>query len=185
MARFTDRAGREWNVDINIGSVMRMKKEGVNLLELEENKGKLLTELYTDDILLVQWVWKVIQFDARKLGVSEEDFYAALGGLSLAEARRAFFEEYANFSRSPGTRSSLQKWLLMEKRAQEEMDRVMATVMKRANEEVEHLVSTISDENILKQFESELEKKESERKQKSQPSPQPIASEASSASLAS
>lgn len=158
--KFVDRKGTEWDADINVGVVRRLKSEGVNFYALEENKAEGLRELFADDLAIVGYLWKILKPQADALGVSEEEFESRLGGVSLADAVRAFKEGYANFTRSPAIHSMISETLELERRAERATAKATAKVVELARVNFNTHESQISDEAISKLFADELGKRQ-------------------------
>lgn len=107
MKKFTDSAGREWEIVLTIGSVKRVRElMSVDLLAIEhpidrtkEDDLALLAELGTDIILLCDVIYVLVKPQADELKVSDEQFGASLGGEVILAAQEAFYDELVLFSR--------------------------------------------------------------------------------------
>jgi len=83
---------------MNLGAVKRLKGLlGVDLLALAEGDPPLLTRLAMDVILLCDVIFALLKPQADELGVTDEQFGAALGGDAILSAQKAFYEEMADF----------------------------------------------------------------------------------------
>ncbi|HNQ22490.1 MAG TPA: hypothetical protein PKK06_05290 [Phycisphaerae bacterium] len=103
MKTFTDTAGRTWTLALTIDAAKRVKGLlGVNLLELDAGDPPLLTRLGTDVILLCDVIFALVKPQADAVGVSDEQFAAALGGDAVFAAQTAFYEELMDFFRKLG-----------------------------------------------------------------------------------
>ncbi len=103
MANFADEKGFIWRISLTIGLVKKVQKIlGVNLLDLESGEPALLTRLGTDMMLLVDVIYVLIQDQADKVEVSDEDFGYALNGEAIHAAQEAFYEELVLFFRGLG-----------------------------------------------------------------------------------
>lgn len=131
MPSFKDNMGREWNVDINVGTTVRLKNAGVNFYELAEKNFAKLIELHGDDIAFCSMLYAIVKPDAEKINVNEESFYAGLGGKSLDDAWDAFKDAYINFTRRPEIRSGLTKVLESFARMQKFAAEKMAEASKK------------------------------------------------------
>jgi len=103
MKTFTDAAGRNWTISLNLGTAMAVKDSlGVDLLQPEAGDPPLLTRLGTDEMLLGEVLCALLagQFEANK--VTEDDVRACFDGATLLAAQKAFYEELADFFRSRG-----------------------------------------------------------------------------------
>lgn len=159
---FKDKKGREWNVDLNIGVAMDLKKAGINLYELEENKAEKFRELLDkkNEFDLLAFIFKIIKPQADAAGISERDFYEGLAGIAIVDARIAFQESYANFTQSPAIHSMIQESLAMHRRAEKAMERAANQVIQLARQQYAAHESEISESAIGKLFESELSKRQ-------------------------
>lgn len=98
MRSFTDNAGRTWTVALNIGAVKRVKGLlSVDLLAMLKGDPPLITQLGTDVVLLCDVIFAILKPQADEAGVTDEQFGAALSGDAILSARRAFYEELADF----------------------------------------------------------------------------------------
>lgn len=132
MKAFKDSTGREWKVELTIGTAKRIRSlADVNLLELDQGEPPLLTRLGLDVMLLCDVVYAAVKPQADDAGVSDEQFGAALGGEAILAARKAFFEELADFFRSQG-RADLARAIQAQERivalAVEQVDRKIGEI---------------------------------------------------------
>jgi len=100
---FTDAAGRNWTISLNLGTAMAVKDAlGVDLLQPEAGDPPLLTRLGTDEMLLGEVLCALLsdQFEAKK--VTEGDVRSGFDGATLLSAQKAFYEELVDFFRSRG-----------------------------------------------------------------------------------
>lgn len=152
MAKFTDRKGREWEIDLTVGLARRLKKDGVSLYALEEDKAEKLKSLLANREEALEWVWNVIKPQAVAAGVSEDDFFDNMDGKPSADARRAFLDSYGNFTQSQAIQSMIRGQIDLEVKAETSMSRATAKMMEIAANEFRRQDSTINDENISKMF---------------------------------
>lgn len=116
MRTFNDSTGRTWTLTLTLDAAKRVKSLcNVNLLELDAGDPPLLTKLGTDVILLCDVIFALVKPQADTLGVSDEQFGAALGGDAILAAHTAFYEELVDFFRKLG-RSDLAKALEAQRR---------------------------------------------------------------------
>jgi len=98
MKTFTDNAGRTWTVAMTLDAAKRVKDLlGVNLLDIEGGEPPLISRLGTDEILLCDVIFALIQPQAEAQGVSDREWAAALGGEAILAAQEAFYEELIAF----------------------------------------------------------------------------------------
>ena len=111
MRTFADTTGREWKVDVNVGTCKRVKTllPGTDLLDVAG--GDLLCRLASDPILLCDVLYVVVKPQADAEGVSDEAFGQALGGDALEAATTALLEALSDFFPS-AKRRVLQKALV-------------------------------------------------------------------------
>lgn len=107
---FVDTAGREWNVDVTVATVKRVREgAGVLLTGLYENKCALLTQIGTDFELLVNVLWAACLPQAKQLAIGPEQFAESMGGDSLRLGMEALVRATADFFTSPEQRQTFQK----------------------------------------------------------------------------
>lgn len=158
VARFKDNKEREWEVPLTVGDAMRLKKDGVDIYALAENKFAKLIALETDDFGFLELLAAILkpQLDAKQ--VSVDDFYFAMGGQSMYDAWEAFGSAYLGFTREPEMRSSLKSLFDKHKKLKQVAGRKMAEAMTRmekiALEEAEKF--TISDDQIRNKMKLDL-----------------------------
>jgi len=103
MKTFVDTSGRSWSVQLTIDSVKRVKSLlDVNLLDLVSGDPPLLTRFGTDIVLLCDVIFVLIKPQADALGVTDEQFGAALGGEAILNAHAAFYDELIGFFQGMG-----------------------------------------------------------------------------------
>lgn len=97
--RFTDEAGRQWLVPVNVASVKRCRElTDVDLLSIVDDKqGSLMAKLSTDPILLCNVLYALCKEQADNVGVTDEQFGAGLAGDALDSATRALLESLVAF----------------------------------------------------------------------------------------
>jgi len=103
MKTFTDAAGRNWTIALNLGTAMAVKDTlGVDLLQPEAGDPPLLTRLGTEELLLGEVLCALLagQFEAHK--VTEDDVRAGFDGATLLAAQQAFYEELIDFFQKRG-----------------------------------------------------------------------------------
>lgn len=110
MHTFRDNAGREWVVTVHVTAAKRVKALlGVNLYTLVDDGFAGFNRLISDPGDLVDVVYVLCKDEADARGLSDEDFGRAMGGDSLAAARKAFTEAYIDFFDDPRRRAGLAK----------------------------------------------------------------------------
>ena len=156
MPKFTDSKGNAWDIEINIGTTMRLKADGVQFHELAENKyGKFLA-MEQDDQALAEIVWALIKPQAEGK-VSRKEFDNALDGPALQGAWEAFSTAFINFTRSPEIRSSLNKVFERTRRLQEmaaqTIEEKFSRMEKIGQEKIAVLSAEMTDEKMAAMLE--------------------------------
>ena len=109
MKTFTDSKGRNWEVELNIRQMKRVRDTlGIDLVNVIST-GKdgtvstdMLERVESDPILLVDILWVLCEGQAKPAGVTDDDFGSSLAGDSIEDATRAFLDELVDFF--PGAR---------------------------------------------------------------------------------
>ena len=106
MKRFTDNAGRQWTVEINVAALKRVKGlAGVDLLEVLD--GALIERLIRDPVLLCDALFAACKPEADQRGVTDEEFGRAMAGDAIEHATGALLDEIVSFCPSPRDRAAL------------------------------------------------------------------------------
>ena len=106
MKTFKDKDGRDWQIELTIGAARRVRDLlGVNLLELDKGDPPLLTQLGTDEMLLVDVIYCLIKPQADAAEVTDEMFGCSLDGEAVWSACNAFYAELIDFSGCGGGRT--------------------------------------------------------------------------------
>lgn len=108
MRSFNDSRGRSWQVDVNIGSVGRVKRmTGVDLMQQldpasteADPRPPLMARLLDDLPLLGDVLYALVQPQAAALNVSEEQFLELLHGPAIQDAHSKLFAELVDFFQS-------------------------------------------------------------------------------------
>ena len=111
MKTFADNAARTWAITVNVAAVKRVRELlQVNLLEIADQKAKLLERLVDDPCLLCDILFCLVKPEADAKNITDEDFGKALAGDALGAATDALLSEIADFF-PKGRREILQKIL--------------------------------------------------------------------------
>jgi hypothetical protein len=98
MKSFTDNLKRIWVVDINVETVKRVRTLlAVNLLDIFNNGGELLSRLGNDYELLINVLYATCKPECDAKNISDVDFGIALGGDSIDDACTALTEALIEF----------------------------------------------------------------------------------------
>ena len=123
MTLFKDRNTKEWELDLNIGMVRRIKAvcqiDLGNVVQFGETDGGLsqLEKLADDTDKLCALLWTMCEAQARAAGFDEETFFAGFDGDTIDAATSALIDELVNFSR-PAQRAILKKVVSLSRQTQ-------------------------------------------------------------------
>lgn len=138
MASFTDATGRTWAVNIDVTTIRRLRSAlDVNLLDIVEDEGKLLAQLLTDPVLLVDMIYVICKPQADQHNLTDEDFGRALVGDAIDRATDALLEALSAFF--PSQRGALLRRLVEKTR------QTMALAYQVANKQLDGLEITEAD----------------------------------------
>lgn len=144
MQTFVDTAGRTWAVSVDVATVKRVRSlVDVDLLDLEKSMPAI-----ADPVTLCDVLYAIVQPQAEKAGVTDEQFGAAMGGDTLDAASNALLESLTLFFSGP-RRETLRKVLEKTKRAE-----------RLAAEAVDRRLEMMTDSAISEQMERELTSRE-------------------------
>lgn len=149
MRRFTDNAGREWVVSVNVAAVKRVRAlTGVDLLGLLD-PAQGVSEKLADPVTLCDVLFAVVQPDADRRGVTSDDFGASMAGDAIDAAVRALLPEVVDFSQSRQYRELGHKMLaaaevIVRRRAKALADAIQNTTPEALAEQVLSGVGTQS-----------------------------------------
>lgn len=104
MKTFTDNTGRVWTLAVNVAAIKRVRALcGVNLssiVELDKDNNpdtKLIEQLSTDPVLLVDVLYAVCKNECDQKGISDEEFGMAMSGDAIEHATTALLDEIIDF----------------------------------------------------------------------------------------
>lgn len=104
MKTFFDSQKMAWMIDLNFDTMTRVKAAGWNLLELDAKhkaeSGQETTiqeSLETDFFAVFEVLWLIVEPEAKKLGISAENFGQRMAADCLATAQGTLLEELADF----------------------------------------------------------------------------------------
>ena len=138
MASFTDATGRTWAVNIDVTTIRRLRSAlDVNLLDMVEDEGKLLAQLLTDPVLLVDMIYVICKPQADQHNLTDEDFGRALVGDAIDRATDALLEALSAFF--PSQRGALLRRLVEKTR------KTMALAYQVASKQLDGLEITEAD----------------------------------------
>jgi len=106
--RFTDRVGRDWLVDINYTTIVAVRRAlDVDLLDIGNPDGKLLSTLFDDPITRVAVLYVLCSDQAASRQITEEDFGRAMAGDAILAATEALLNSLIDFFPDPRRRDNL------------------------------------------------------------------------------
>lgn len=104
MKSFTDNIGRVWTVNVNVGTVKRVRAlcgvdiAGIVTMEADGRpKVELLERLASDPVLLVDVLYAVCKEEADAKNVSDIEFGRSMAGDSIEAATVALLDEIIDF----------------------------------------------------------------------------------------
>jgi hypothetical protein len=142
MRTFTDNAGRQWQVEINVAALKRVRAfVGVDLMQAIEGGGGgtggsagLIEKLVRDPVLLCDVVFALCKPEADARSVTDEEFGRAMAGDAIEHATAAVLEELVGFCPSPRDRANLGRVL---KATREVMDKARDLASRRIDRLIE------------------------------------------------
>ena len=98
MASFKDSVNRDWNIEIEPWVMKQVKaRTGVDIGRFLDNELAGYLSLLKDPILFVDVLWVLVEEQADKKGITEEQFARSLGGDAGEAAVEAFEEAFGAF----------------------------------------------------------------------------------------
>ncbi|MEM7630357.1 MAG: hypothetical protein AAF356_13210 [Planctomycetota bacterium] len=160
MKTFTDNAGRDWVIEINVASLKRVKGlTGTDLIVLAVSMDTSIAErLAADPILLCDVLYAVCKPQADERDISDEEFGRAMAGDAIESATVALLEDIVGFCPSPRDRAALGRVLTAMRDARDkardlvdknlermieggEIDRIVTSAMTEAEQALERTTS--------------------------------------------
>lgn len=157
MKSFVDNAGRTWIVNINVGTIKRVRAlcdiDLANIITMEAGKAPkvdLLERLASDPVLLVDVLYAACKDEADCKGISDEDFGRGMAGDCLEQAITALLDEVIDFFPA-AKRQVLQRVLAASRRFETKTKLALETVLndpeldRRIDAELERLTNLSSN----------------------------------------
>lgn len=164
MKTFTDNAGRDWVIEINVASLKRVKGlTGTDLIALAVSMDTSVAErLASDPILLCDVLYAVCKPQADERDVSDEEFGRAMAGDAIESATVALLEDIVGFCPSPRDRAALGRVLTAMRDARDKARDLVDKNLDRMIEggEIDRIVTAAMTEAETK-LETGLERKTS------------------------
>jgi len=139
MQSFIDNKGRNWELEINIAAIKRVRDildyDLLGTMSVDDSSVKQLTNLLIDPVLACDIIFVLIKPQAEKHSppVTDEDFGEAMLGEALHSAQQALIQEIINFIPSPDQRKAtgeeIKNLLKVQKKA-------MQAIVKRMTDPV-------------------------------------------------
>jgi len=108
--KFTDSKGDEWAVALNVSTIKAVRQHlSIDLLDLDN--GKLILNLTSDPIMLVDVIYVVCMDEAEERGVIDSEFGARMAGDVIADATEAMLGALVSFIPNPRDRANMAKVL--------------------------------------------------------------------------
>lgn len=148
MKTFKDKSGREWIIEITVGSMRRVK----SLLDIKLTdaiSGDLMQRLCSDEILMADLLYVLCKPQADIREVSDEQFGEGLAGSAFNGAVEAFWEELADFFRGRGG----EQLRAMKAKLDQAREKVFSLAEKKSTMAIEGLMTSIEsqiDEELAK-----------------------------------
>lgn len=128
MKTFRDNKRRVWTLEVNVAAIKRVRglcKVDLNsIVEVDsENRptARLLEQLSSDPVLLVDVLYAICKPDADKQGVTDEEFGEAMAGDAIEQATEALLDEIVDFF--PSARRQVMRKILNATRRFEDIAR--------------------------------------------------------------
>lgn len=119
MARFTDKKGREWTLDLDVGLAEHVSKEAeVNLALSSGDWIRVVVE--PTGRKLVEVLWLLVEEQAKATSITPEDFARGFGGDQLEKAGAALREAVVDFFPLRAVREAAREEMEKALRATEE-----------------------------------------------------------------
>ena len=104
MKSFTDNTGRAWIINVNVGTIKRVRAlcdvDLANIITMEPGKTPkvdLLERLASDPVLLVDVLYAVCKPEADAKNVTDEEFGRSMAGDAIELATSALLDEIIDF----------------------------------------------------------------------------------------
>ena len=128
MPKFTDEAGRDWTIRVDVTAVKNVRELDVDLGNIGKAADNFI-RLADDPVLLCNVLYVLCEEQAKDRDISDEDFGRLLAGDVIGDAAMALEEAITNFFPQ-------QKRSLMQ-RLRKKVDRVQAMGEKLVAEKLE------------------------------------------------
>ncbi len=122
-----DLKGREWELQITVGTIKRVRsKLDMDLYKIDDKN--FIKTIFDDPIKLIELIWVILEDQVKEKEISEIEFCEGWAGEAIEVATDLFIEELIEFF-PPKKRQPLEKWWKMARS-------VELKILKKAEEEV-------------------------------------------------
>jgi GH25 family lysozyme M1 (1,4-beta-N-acetylmuramidase) len=126
MPKFSDNAGREWNVSLNVGLARQVyAAHGVDLLD--ESSSTELPGLLLRKLKLAGILWELVATQATAAGVTQDSFFNAMDSAALAAGYGALVDAFVSFCQ-PASQDAVRRVVEAQTEALAESGRRMAAL---------------------------------------------------------
>ena len=104
MICFNDKTGKQWTIDLNLGTAKRVKAECgvdlINIINFDKNgvDTTILQQLSDDAYLLVSVLFSLCKKQVAEFGLDEDSFAEVFDAEAIENAVDALIKEIINFS---------------------------------------------------------------------------------------
>lgn len=148
MPQFTDAEGRKWSITINVAALKRVRKlTDVDLFGALDDNFAGINKLFANPEKLCDVLYAIVQPDAEKTGVTDDQFGVALGGDALGSAADALIGGLVDFFPDAKTRTRLRQVLSKDREirdlmAEQDAKRIAAIDPQKIVAEIESKLSS-------------------------------------------
>jgi len=125
MKQFNDSKGNTWRVEMNVGTIKRIRDTcGIDLLEAP--KGQVIVDLSENEVLILEVLLATLRPQIDQQGMSDDEFFACLVGDGIDKAYIALLDDLADFFRDPAKRRAMKTLLNKLRETEARADKLMA-----------------------------------------------------------
>jgi hypothetical protein len=146
MATFQDNLSRTWHIDITVIELKKLKDEfQLDLGECASRENKILAQLSTNTVLLVDVLSCLLEEQIKHLGLNERQFAQGIVGAGITKALDALVEAIINFSQPREGQVLRAMWNKLEATKELATERVLGRMEEL---DVDQLVTQQIDEAL-------------------------------------
>jgi hypothetical protein len=149
MATFQDNLSRTWHIDITVIELKKLKDEfQLDLGECASRENKILAQLSTNTVLLVDVLSCLLEEQVKQLGLNERQFALGIVGAGITKALDALVEAIINFSQPREGQVLRAMWNKLEATKELATERVLGQmedldVDKLVTQQIEEALKTL------------------------------------------